>query len=148
MSKRLTVVQRLNRIQKLTDCYLLAFSLRHSPESFMLSLKVMTNSISKENDKLWKVRFSALMKAGRVKDTVNFLKENANALFEDYLDICNQYAAQRNSTIGKEETEAFHAAFLELLKAVNAGLIMREDIVCEEAFRKMVEDAVIVGRKM
>lgn len=147
MSKRLTFVQRLNRIQKLTDCYLLAFNLRRSPDSFMLSLKVMNNSISKENDRLWKVRFSALMKARLVKDIVDFLRENANVLFEDYLDVCNQYAVQRNCIIGKEDAEAFHAAFLELLKAVNAGLIMRDDIACEEAFRAMVEDAVILGRK-
>lgn len=99
----------------------------------------MSNSLCKENSKEWRVRFSALKKTKKIKDIVLFLKEASSSLWEEYLEICN-ICSQRKESLNAEEAEAFQAAFAELFRASNAGLI---DNCGKEIFCKKIEEAVL-----
>lgn len=147
MAKNLTLIGRLNRIQRLMGCYLLAFKLREDCDSFYMSLRVMSLGMCRDNDRNWKTQFLSLQKSSRPKEIVDFLKKNSKALFEEYLNICREVSEDDNLEIQNDEAEAFHAAFSEIVKAVNCGLIKDKAAVCEETLRLLIEEAVIIGKK-
>lgn len=147
MTKNLCTVQRLKRIQKLMDCYLLAFKLRTDCDSFYMCLQVMNAGMCQDNDTVWRTRFQSLLKSSFPKEIMDFLKESAKDLFDEYLNICQAVSEDDDLEIDKEEAEAFHCAFAEIVKAVNCGLVIDKQAVCEETLRKLIEEAVIIGKR-
>lgn len=146
MAKKLNLVQRLNRIQKLLDCYVMATELKNSPKSFWMTIKVMSTGLYRENNRAWKIAYAALMKSAAVKLMLDFLKENSQVLFQEYLEICREYSKNIDEDFQHETAQAFYSAYAEILKAANMGLIVCQDLNSEEYLRRMVEDAVIISK--
>lgn len=146
MAKKLNLVQRLNRIQKLLDCYVMATELKNSPKNFWMTIKVMSTGLYRENNQAWKIAYAALMKSAAVKPMLDFLKENSQVLFQEYLEICHEYSKNIDEDFQHETAQAFYSAYVEILKAVNRDLIVCQDLNSEEYLRRMVEDAVIIGK--